>query len=54
MWTATAGQVNGAGPYVRWDSTGVAPGTYTLSLRVDDGAGKTSTCSAIVTVQPKQ
>ena len=54
MWTATAGQINGAGPYVRWDSTGVAPGTYTLALRVDDGAGKTSTCSATVTVQPKQ
>jgi hypothetical protein len=54
MWTATAGQINGAGPYVRWDSTGVAPGTYTVTLRVDDGAGKTSTCSATVTVQPKQ
>jgi hypothetical protein len=54
MWTATAGQINGAGPYVRWDSTGVAPGAYTLTLRVDDGAGKTSTCSATVTVQPKQ
>jgi hypothetical protein len=54
MWTATAGQIDGAGPYVRWDSTGVAPGTYTLTLRVDDGAGKTSTCSATVTVQPKQ
>ena len=54
MWTATAGQINGAGPYVRWDSTGVAPGNYTLTLRVDDGAGKTSTCSATVTVQPKQ
>jgi hypothetical protein len=54
MWTATAGQINGAGPYVRWDSTGVAPGAYTLTLRVDDGAGKTSTCSETVTVQPKQ
>jgi hypothetical protein len=54
VWTATAGQINGAGPYVRWDSTGVAPGAYTLTLRVDDGAGKTSTCSETVTVQPKQ
>jgi hypothetical protein len=54
MWTATAGQINGAGPYVRWDSSGVAPGTYTLTLRVDDGAGKSSNCSANVIVQPRQ
>ncbi len=54
MWTATAGQINGAGPYVRWDSTGAAPGSYTLTLRVDDGVGKTSSCSATVIVQPKQ
>jgi hypothetical protein len=54
MWTATAGQINGAGPYVRWDSTGVAPGTYTLTLRVDDGVGKTSNCSATVIVQTRQ
>lgn len=53
MWTATAGQINGAGPYVRWDSTGVAAGSYTLTLRVDDGAGKTSNCSANVIVQPR-
>ena len=53
MWTATAGQINGAGPYVRWDSTGVAAGSYTLTLRVDDGAGKTPNCSANVIVQPR-
>jgi hypothetical protein len=53
MWTATAGQINGAGPYVRWDSTGVAPGTYTVTLRVDDGVGKTSNCSATVIVQTR-
>ena len=51
-WTATGGKIEGNGPYARWDSAGVAPGTYTLSVRVDNGAGKTSTCSANVTVQP--
>jgi hypothetical protein len=54
IWTATDGKVSGVGPYVRWDYSGVAPGTYTLTSRVDDGAGKTSSCSATVTVQPRQ
>lgn len=53
-WTATGGRISGVGPYVRWDYTDVAPGTYTLTSRVDDGAGKTSSCAATVTVQPKQ
>jgi outer membrane protein OmpA-like peptidoglycan-associated protein len=52
-WTATGGQISGSGPYVRWDSTGVGPGTYALTAHVDNGAGKTSTCSTNVTVQPK-
>jgi hypothetical protein len=54
VWTATGGKISGVGPYVRWDYAGVAPGTYTLTSRVDDGAGLTSNCSATVTVQPKQ
>jgi outer membrane protein OmpA-like peptidoglycan-associated protein len=53
-WTANGGKIaNGGSPYARWDSEGVAPGTYTLSLRVDDGAGKTSSCSTQVRVDPK-
>lgn len=53
-WTANGGRItNGSSPYARWDSEGVAPGSYTLSLRVDDGAGKTSSCSAAVRVDPK-
>ncbi|MFZ3214864.1 MAG: OmpA family protein [Candidatus Acidiferrales bacterium] len=53
LWTATGGTVDGAGPYVRWDSGGVAAGTYTVSARVDNGAGKSASCSTNVTVQPK-
>jgi outer membrane protein OmpA-like peptidoglycan-associated protein len=53
-WTANGGRItNGSSPYARWDSEGAAPGNYTLSLRVDDGAGKTSSCSAPVRVDPK-
>ncbi|MGA9143470.1 MAG: PKD domain-containing protein, partial [Candidatus Acidiferrales bacterium] len=53
-WTANGGKItNGSSPYARWDSEGVAPGSYTLSLRVDDGTGKTSSCSVPVRVDPK-
>lgn len=51
-WTASGGAVTGTGPFVRWDHAGVAPGTYTLSARVDNGAGLTTSCSTEVTVTP--
>jgi outer membrane protein OmpA-like peptidoglycan-associated protein len=53
QWTATGGSIDGAGPYVRWNSVGAGAGSYTLTARVDNGAGKSASCSASVTVQPK-
>jgi outer membrane protein OmpA-like peptidoglycan-associated protein len=53
QWSATGGSIDGAGPYVRWNSTGVAAGSYILTSRVDNGAGKSASCTANVTVQPK-
>jgi len=53
QWTATGGSIDGAGPYVRWNSTSVGAGSYTLTARVDNGAGKSASCSANVSVQPK-
>jgi OmpA family len=53
QWTATGGSIDGAGPYVRWNSAGVSAGSYVLTARVDNGAGKSASCSANVTVQPK-
>ncbi len=53
QWTATGGAMDGSGPYVRWNSAGVGAGSYILMSRVDNGAGKTASCSANVTVQPK-
>ncbi len=52
-WTASGGKIIGTGPYVRWDSTGVAGGSYNLTARVDNGAGKSASCSSSVAVQPK-
>jgi outer membrane protein OmpA-like peptidoglycan-associated protein len=53
QWTATGGSIDGSGPYVRWNSGGVGAGSYMLTSRVDNGAGKTASCTANVTVQPK-
>lgn len=49
-WTASGGSISGSGPYARWSHEGLAPGSYTLSVRVDDGAGNTSSCSSVVTL----
>jgi outer membrane protein OmpA-like peptidoglycan-associated protein len=52
-WTASAGNISGAGPYVRWDSTGLGPGSYSLTARVDNGAGNNASCSTSIAVRPK-
>jgi hypothetical protein len=50
-WTATSGTIIGSGPAARWDSTGTAPGNYSLVVHVDDGSGRTATCSTSIAVQ---
>jgi len=52
-WTATGGAISGSGPYARWEPARAAPGTYALTVNVDDGAGKTSICSTSVIVRPR-
>jgi outer membrane protein OmpA-like peptidoglycan-associated protein len=52
-WTASAGTVDGTGPDVRWNPGTSAPGTYTVTARVDDGYGGTVSCSANIQVTPK-
>jgi hypothetical protein len=51
-WQASGGAITGTGPIARWDSTGAATGTYTLSVHVQDGTGQSAACSTSVTVQP--
>jgi len=53
VWSATGGRVEGSGPTVRWIPGDAAPGTYTISVRVDDGHGGTASCSSNVTVEPR-
>jgi hypothetical protein len=49
-WTTTGGRVTGDGPNVTWDLSGVAAGTYTANVEVDDGCGCISYSSTTVTV----
>ena len=38
-WTANAGRIQGDGPTVIWDLSGVAPGYYRANLDIDTGSG---------------
>jgi hypothetical protein len=49
-WSVTGGKLSGEGRQVTWDLTGVANGTYTASVEVNDGNQHTATGSATVTV----
>jgi outer membrane protein OmpA-like peptidoglycan-associated protein len=52
-WTATGGAVEGTGAEARWNSSGVKPGTSTITVTVDDGRGGTANASTDVTVEQK-
>src|SRR5580704_5511755 len=52
-WSASGGNISGTGPYVRWDSTGLGAGNYSLTARVDNGAGNDARCSTSIAVRPK-
>jgi len=52
-YSATGGTVEGTGPEARWNSTGVAVGSYTVNVRVDDGKGGSASCAADIKVEEK-
>ena len=52
-YTATGGTIDGTGPDVRWNPSGLAIGTYTVNAKVDDGRGGTATCSVDVAVNKR-
>ena len=49
-WTVTAGRLRGEGRNVTWNLSGVAVGTYTARVDVNDGNQHTSTASITVQV----
>ncbi len=52
-YAATGGAVEGTGPEARWNSTGVAVGSYTVNAKVDDGKGGTASCAVDIKVEEK-
>jgi len=49
-YTATGGTVDGTGPDVRWNPSGLAIGNYTVNAKVDDGHGGTASCATDIAV----
>lgn len=49
-FSTTGGRVAGEGANAVWDLSGAAPGTYTVSVEVDDGCGCLTFVSSVVTV----
>jgi len=49
-YSTTGGRITGDGASVTWDLSGLAPGTYTASVEVDDGCGCISFSSTTVTI----
>lgn len=52
-YTATGGKVEGTGPDARWNSTGAAIGSYTITAKVDDGKGGVAMCSADIKIEER-
>ena len=52
-YSATGGAVDGSGPDARWNSSGVAVGSYTVNVKVDDGKGGSASCAADIKVEEK-
>lgn len=50
-WTSTGGRVVGEGANTVFDTTGLAPGDYTVTVQVDDGCGCVAFDSKTITVR---
>jgi outer membrane protein OmpA-like peptidoglycan-associated protein len=50
-WRASSGQIIGSGSSVQLDTSGLAPGRYTVTGRVEDGRGGGADCSTAVAVE---
>ena len=52
-YTTSGGKVTGSGAQVQFDSTGLAPGAYTVNCKVDDGRGGTANANTQIQVNPQ-
>jgi hypothetical protein len=51
-YSVTGGRISGEGPEVKWELGGLAEGTYTATVRVDERGGNRTTASTSVSVRP--
>ena len=52
-YTATGGTIEGTGADARWNTSGLAVGSYAATAKVDDGKGASASCSADLKVEAK-
>jgi outer membrane protein OmpA-like peptidoglycan-associated protein len=52
-YTASSGTVEGTGPDARFNTSGLAEGSYTVTAKVDDGKGGNASCTADIAVNKK-
>lgn len=50
-WTANGGKISGAGSSAELDTTGLWPGKFTITGRVENAKGGAADCTASVTIQ---
>jgi outer membrane protein OmpA-like peptidoglycan-associated protein len=50
MWSSPQGRIDGSGPEVRFDTTGLRAGDYNAMVRVSDGADGFADCTTTVTI----
>jgi outer membrane protein OmpA-like peptidoglycan-associated protein len=50
QWTTSGGQISGEGTSSTFDTAGLAPGDYTVTVNVDDGCGCTAFDSKVIRV----
>ncbi|HXA81831.1 MAG TPA: OmpA family protein [Methylomirabilota bacterium] len=50
-YVTSGGQISGTGPTASFDSTGLAPGNYSITCTADDGRGGRTSAPTTVTVQ---
>jgi len=51
-WRTNGGEIIGNGPSVDLDTTGLQPGDYAVTARVDDGRGGVADCASSIEVKP--
>ncbi|MGH9792482.1 MAG: Ig-like domain-containing protein [Candidatus Acidiferrales bacterium] len=52
-WTASGGNISGAGAEATWTPGSAPPGVYTVTGRVEDGRGGSASCSVDVRVETR-